>query len=305
MTSLPLMISCSYLKSHPELWQYVIGIKYSQFTALLPKFSFALRSCEVSWLKQPRLRAVGGGRKSALVSDWDKLFFVLFYYKVYPTFRFTQVLFGFDKRNVQIWVRRLELVLQQAVGYQLALPVARVSHFRHWFEVCPQLREFIVDCSERIIQRPSKVNQEFYYSGKKKQHTLKNQILVNPRNKKILAVSKTVEGKRHDKQVFVDDPLFLKFPPGSKALGDSAYQGIHHPFLKILTPTKKPPGRELGEMDINNNKAISQIRVRVEHPFSYLKHFNILSQRFRNDITQADLPFKNIACLYNFARNYG
>lgn len=305
MTSLPLMIFLSYLRKHPESLQYLVGVRYSQFKLLLPKFSLALRSCELSWFKQPRLRAVGGGRKSTLQSDWEKLFFTLFYYKTYPTFRFASVIFDLDKRNVQIWVRRLESVLWQTLGYQLNLPVKKVSHYRHWFEVCPQLREFIVDCSERIIQRPNKVNQEFYYSGKKKQHTLKNQILVNPRNQKILAVSKTVEGKRHDKQVFVDDPLFLKLPPGSKALGDSAYQGVHHPFLKILTPVKKPPGRELTEMDKNNNKSISQIRVKVEHPLAYLKHFNILSQKFRNNITQADLPFKNLACLYNFARNHG
>jgi len=299
------MFYLSHLRKHPESLQYLVGINYSQFRLLLPKFSLALRQRETSWLKQSRLRAIGGGRKSTLKSDFEKLLFILFYYKVYPTFRFVAVLFDLDKRNCQIWVRRLELVLQQTVDYQLALPVRQVSHFRHWFEVCPQLKEFIVDCSERQIQRPNQVSQEFYYSGKKKHHTIKNQILVNPRNKRILAVSNTVEGKRHDKQVFVDDPVFLKLPPGSKALGDSAYVGIHHPFLKLVTPVKKPPGMELGEMDKHNNKSISQIRVRVEHPLAYLKHFNILSQKFRNKISTADLPFRNIACLYNFSRSYG
>ncbi len=299
------MISCSYLRGHPDLWQYVTGIRYSQFQALLPKFSLGLRQSEISWLKQPRINQPGQGRKPTLVSDWDKLFFVLFYYKTYPTFRFAQVLFGLDKRNCQIWVRRLETVLKQTVDYQLTLPVRKVSRFRHWFAVCPQLSEFIVDCSERQIQRPNKLNQEFYYSGKRKFHTVKNQILVNPRNKRILAVSDTVEGKRHDKQVFEGDSLFLKLPPGTKALGDSAYLGLHHPFLKMLTPTKKPPGRELTEMAKGNNTAISKIRVRVEHPLAYLKHFNILAQKFRGRIPRADLPFRNIACLYNFSRSYG
>lgn len=293
------------LRKHPECLQYLVGIKYSQFKLLLPKFSLALRQSEVSWFKQPRLRAVGGGRKPTLRSDFEKLLFILFYYKVYPTFRFTSILFDLDKRNCQIWVRRLELVLKQAVDYQLVLPVRKVSHYRHLFEVCPQLKQIIVDCTERSIQRPDKLVQEFYYSGKKKYHTVKNQILVNPISKRILAVSQTVEGKRHDKKVFEDDPLFLRFPPGSQGLGDSAYLGMHHPFLKILTPVKKPPNGELGEMDKNNNKAISQIRVRVEHPFSYLKHFNILSQKFRSKISRADLPFRNIACLYNFSRSYG
>lgn len=299
------MFYLPHLRKYPESLQYLVGIKYSQFKFLLPKFSLALRQTETSWLKQPRSRAAGGGRKPILKSDFEKLLFILFYYKVYPTFRFAAVLFDLDKRNCQIWVRRLENVLKQTVDYQLNLPTRKVSHYRHWFEVCPGLKEVLVDCSERVIQRPDKKIQEFYYSGKKKHHTVKNQILVHPRSKRILAVSDTVEGKRHDKQVFEDDAVFLKFPPGARGLGDSAYQGIHHPFLKILTPAKKLPGRELGEMDKNNNTAISQIRVRVEHPLAYLKHFNILSQRFRSRISRADLPFRNIACLYNFSRSYG
>lgn len=299
-----MILSCSYLLKHPELFQYALGIKYSQFQVLLPKFSVALRQAETTWLKQSRINQPGQGRKPHLNSDWEKLFFILFYYKVYPTFRFAQVLFGFDKRNVQIWVRRLEKVLWSSLGYQLDLPVRKVGHFRHWFEVCPQLKEFIVDCTERQIQRPLANIQEFYYSGKKKAHTVKNQLLVNPRNKRVLAVSNTVEGKRHDKQVFVDDPLFLKLPPGSLGIGDSAYPGIHHPFLRLITPVKKPPGKELSEMDKHNNKSISQIRVRVEHPLAYLKHFNILSQKYRNRISTVDLPFRNIACLYNFSRSY-
>ncbi len=299
------MFYLPHLKKHPESLQYLVGITYSQFKLLLPKFSLALRQTKTSWLKQPRIRLPGGGRKSTLKTDFEKLLFILFYYKVYPTFRFAAVLFDLDKRNCQIWARRLEQVLRQTIDYQLALPTRKVSHLRHLFEVCPKLREFLVDCTERQIQRPDILTQEFYYSGKKKYHTVKNQILVHPISKKILAVSDTVEGKRHDKKVFEEDPLFLKLPPGSKAMGDSAYLGTHHPFLKLITPQKKPPDQELGGMAKNNNRSISQIRVRVEHPFSYLKHFNILSQKFRSKIHRADLPFRNIACLYNFSRSYG
>ena len=106
-----------YLKKHLELFQYAIGIRHSQFQILLPKFSLALRQAEVSWLKSPRLNNPGQGRKSSLGSDFDKLFFILLYYKIYPTFRFAQVIFGLDKHNCLIWVRRLEQVLQKTVDY--------------------------------------------------------------------------------------------------------------------------------------------------------------------------------------------
>lgn len=285
--------------------QYAIGISSSQLQALLPRFAPVLRHFERVWLKQPRLRLPGAGRKPHLKSDWEKLFFILFYYKTYPTFRLAQMLWGFDKRNVQLWVRRLEPVLAGTLGYQLELHTTRIRSLDHWIEVCPQLSEFIVDCSERLIRRPKdKENWAFFYSGKKKRHTVKNQILVNPRDKRILSVSDTVEGKRHDKQVFQDSWIYTRIPKWTKGLGDTAYQGVHHPFLRLSIPQKKLPNQELGEEMKAQNRLISQVRVRVEHPLSYLKHFNILSQVFRGQIHRADLPFKTIACIYNFTRNY-
>ncbi|MCP5061611.1 MAG: transposase family protein, partial [Ignavibacteriae bacterium] len=46
------------------------------------------------------------------------------------------------------------------------------------------LLEFFVDATEQQIQRPKK-SQKHYYSGKKKKHTLKNQIVVDRKGKYI------------------------------------------------------------------------------------------------------------------------
>jgi hypothetical protein len=302
------MFNLPYLLKHKGLMQYVVGITWSQFDELLKKFTPVLSRAEsVGWPKSPRLRAVGAGRKPHLKSANDKLFFILLYYKVYPTFRFAQVLFGFDKRNVQIWVRRLEQVLSSTLGYELVLHTNRVkiNNFDAWIEVCPQLSEFILDCTERpVVRSKDKQIQEFYYSGKKKRHTVKNQILVCPRSKHILDISDTVEGKRHDKKVFEDSWIYTRLPRHAKALGDSGYQGVNHPHLRLTLPEKKPPNQELGDINKQNNTAISKVRVRVEHPLSYLKHFNILAQTFRGRIQRADLPIKTIASIYNFTRTY-
>lgn len=297
-----------YLLKHRELFQYTIGISYPQFEALLPTFTIALRRAESqkAYAKE-RQRVPGGGRKPTLKTDRQKLFFILFYYKTYPTFRYAQTLFWFDKRNIQLWVRSLEHVLFTAVGYQLHLPAVRVKHLDHWFAVCPALKEFLVDATERAIQRPEDpAYQERYYSGKKKHHSVKNQLMVHPRTKRILAVSDTVEGKRHDKKLLEDDPLYLKLPSGSTGMGDSAYQGVteEHPFLKLIVPKKKPPGGALTEEEKTVNTTISSVRVLVEHPIAWLKHFNVLSQRFRNRLEHVDQPIKTIACLYNFTRSH-
>lgn len=286
----------------------MIGISHPQFEVLLPKFAQTLRQAEHhrDW-SRTRERAPGGGRKPTLKTDRQKLFFILFYYKTYPTFRYAQTLFWFDKRNIQLWVRFLEGVLSAALGYQLHLPEVRVKHLDHWLTLCPALKEFLVDATERTIQRPKDpAQQEYYYSGKKKRHTVKNQLLVHPRTKRILAVSDTVEGKRHDKKLLEDDPVYVRIPPGSTGMGDSAYQGVteEHPFLNLVVPKKKPPGGALRPGEKTINTTISSVRVLVEHPIAWLKHFNVLSQRFRNRLRHVDQPIKTIACLYNFTRTH-
>lgn len=294
-----------YLLKHHELFQYAIGITYTQFHDLLPKFSSALRTAEYAkvWSKK-RVREPGGGRKATLRTDEAKLFFILWYYKVYPTFRFAQIEYGFDKRNIQLWVRFLEKVLFQALRYELVLPKRRIRNRDEWLEICPQLIDFIVDSTERVIQRPKEnERQAFYYSGKKKHHTVKNQIIVHPETKKILAVSKTVEGKRSDKRLFVEDPLYTVIPPGAHGRADKAYIGIdEQPFLTWTIPKKKPRGGELTEGEKETNRQISKIRIYVEHPNAYLKHFAILSNRFRSRVERAELPIKTIAAIYNFTR---
>lgn len=297
-----------YLLKNTFLFPYVIGITYSQFEQLLPKFSYALRQAEQKKAYEKiRVRDVGAGRKPTLQTDRQKLFFIFFYYKVYPTFRFAQVLFQFAYSNIYLWKEFLEPVLSATLGYQLHLPVVKVRGLTGFWEICPLLREFIADATERHIQRPKNhTQQQFYYSGKKKRHTVKNQILLSPRSRRILSVSATVEGKRHDKKLLEDDGTIYRAPPKAKGLGDSGYAaaGELNGLISFVTPFKKPKGTELTETQKETNHALSSLRVRVEHPLAYLKHFNILAHRFRNKIHKAHTPFVTLAAMYNFSRTY-
>ena len=57
-----------------------------------------------------RQRQPGGGRKGCLVSAEQKLFFILLYYKAYPTQDVMGLLFGITQGQVSEWVRRLTAV---------------------------------------------------------------------------------------------------------------------------------------------------------------------------------------------------
>lgn len=300
-------MNLDYLTKHPELFPSVVGITYAQFRSLLYRFSFALHTAEdLRFYSKKRLRRPGGGRKPVLRTDAAKLFFILFYYKVYPTFRLAQVFFGLDKRNVLSWKVFLEGILFAALGRQLTLPKRRINTMHGLLEICPGLASCIVDATERQIRRPKNPkDQTHFYSGKKKRHTVKNQLVVHPTTRRILAVSKTVEGKRHDKKLLEDDAILSWVPPRATILGDAGYQGAGciAPWARFITPPKKAPGQERSRGEKATARTLASIRVRVEHTISYLKHFAILSQVFRGRVSIAHQPFVNIACLYNFTRD--
>nr|WP_293103687.1 transposase family protein [Okeania sp. SIO2F4] len=44
-------------------------------------------------------RSVGGGRKARLRTNKDKLFYILFYFKCYPTFDLAGILFDINRSH--------------------------------------------------------------------------------------------------------------------------------------------------------------------------------------------------------------
>ncbi len=56
-----------------------------------------------------------------------------------------------------------------------------------------------IDCTKQQIPRPvDKRRREVYYSGKKKRHTIKNQLVVNNQPGLIIHKLGHKKGKRHD-----------------------------------------------------------------------------------------------------------
>lgn len=302
------MFNINYLIKKQDLFPVVLGVSYYHFKKLLPKFSQALRTKEYSRIpEEKRQRKPGAGRKSNLGGDMGKLFFILFYYRHYPTLRLAQALFSLEDSHIHYWIHFLTDILWETLGYQLTLPKVRVNSLYGLYQTCPDLREFIVDGTEREIERPKdSQKQKDYYSGKKRQHTIKNQVIINPRKKKIIYVSKTITGRIHDKKALVDDGILLHAPPKAKGLGDSGYMGVSDdcPWLNLVTPVKRKPQQELAQTAKITNKTLSSVRIRVEHVIGKLKINKILCHPFRTNIDFADKIFKNICCLYNFKQSY-
>lgn len=256
-------MSYQELKSKPKTLQSLTGLNPQEFEKLLGSFGIAWASyVETTFEKKERQRGYGAGRKAELARLDDKLLFILVYFRLYPTQVVQGYLFSIGQAQANEWVHRLTGVLNQALGYEQQLPEREPSKLEEVLTACPSL-EFMIDGTERPLNRPQdKDDRKTYYSGKKKAHTLKNNVITH-RGGKVVFLSDTYEGKKHDKKI-ADEEGYV-FPPESTLWQDSGFQGYAPEGVKSEQPKKKPRNRELSAAEKEENKAISKIRVGVEH----------------------------------------
>src|SRR5271157_2219425 len=221
------------------------GLTVEGFMALLPAFEVAYETDLArrdALRNSPRQRNRGAGQKGALPALADKLVFILFYFRIYPVQMAQGFFFGMGQPQANDWIHRLSPVLRAALGYDVQLPARTPKDIKAVLEACPGL-EFILDGTERPIRRPQdQARQKANYSGKKKHHTRKNNVITAKATGKIKGLSPTVEGKRHDKKLA--DEQDGAFPVGSKLWKDTGFQGYEPKNVKTFQPTKKPKGRD-------------------------------------------------------------
>ena len=142
-----------------------------------------------------------------------------------------------------------------------------------WLADLPE-GKLIVDTWEQPIPRPQE-GQEDYYSGKKKEHTRKNQLISLHNGTDIVDVVIGEKGLRSDSKLFEETQAELL--ENLEFIGDKAYAGR----ANTTTPFKKPKGGQLTQEQKDFNKKISQKRVYVEHLIRVIKIFRIAKEEFR------------------------
>lgn len=273
------MISLPQAKRSDRLMKATTSLTVAEFETLAQQFAPLWEGLLAEQTAQgtPRQRQPGGGRKGALTTAELKLFFILFYYKAYPTQDLMGLLFGFTQGQVSAWVRRLTA----AVGCLMPLhqPARQARDLRDLLARDPALQEVIIDGTERRLPRPTHAGrQRRYYSGRKKRHTVKN-VIVTAQGR-VRWCSPTVPGRRHDKAVTEQERLRL--PQEVTVLGDSGFAGLDPGAATLITPWKKPKGRKLHWKRRAFNRLLARERVKVEHTLASVKRLRILRDEFRN-----------------------
>lgn len=121
--------------------------------------------------------------------------------------------------------------------------------------------------------------QRDYYSGKKKRHTLKSQVVIEMESLKVICTAHRT-GKEDDFQLF--NRSKVKLLEQIEILADKGYQGIRKIHTSRHTPIKKKNKQPLALMEKKYNRELAKQRIYIEHVIRSLKIFRILAQSYRN-----------------------
>lgn len=154
----------------------------------------------------------------------------------------------------------------------------------------------VMDVMESPIEKPL-THQKKFFSGKKKEHTLKTQIIIEQKTRRIWCLAHG-KGKTHDFKLFKSSGV--KFNKYRKLIADKGYQGIKKIHELSKTPHKKPREKKLTKKQKKYNRELNRIRIVIEHVNRCLKIFKILSYRYRNRQRRFGLRINLIAGIYNY-----
>jgi len=294
------MINIKRALKQDRLLRALTGLNLQAFETLLAAFTLIYEEEEQA-LKPGRQREVGGGRKAKLLTYQQKLFFILFYFKCYPTFDLAGILFDLDRAQTNRWMHRLQPILEEALNQKMVLPMRRLRNVEEFLERFPEVKEVIIDGTERPIQRPvEQKRQKLNYSGKKNRHTRKHLAGVD-KSKRVLVLSPAREGKLHDKRFHDQEDISGGIPEEIPILLDLGFQGVQKQYVNIHLPHKKPKGGKLTTEQKQENKQLSRERVRCENAFAGVKRYNAVAQVYRNRVPDFDDKLMLTACgLWNF-----
>ena len=228
-----------------------------------------------SQLDRPgRKRAVGGGRRR-LLKPYQEVLLVLIYLRHNVCFTVVGALFDVSADVAENTFHEIVGVLRDVC------PANRFEAEKRWTKREPswkpeEVDQVIVDSFETPVPRPSiEPKQRRLYSGKKKEHTLKTEIITNL-DGDILDVDAGHRGPTSDKKLHEGSAVASAFP-NATVRADLGYQGLARSEL----PHKKPRGGELTPEQKEENRAFSSVRVRVEHSIRRVKAFRIVRDEYR------------------------
>lgn len=298
------MVTYAALCLNPKIFPALTGMTREEFDCLAADLAAARERFQAASTHtkqgQPRQRAAGGGAPATLDLP-TRLLMTLLWLRVYPTYEVLGWLFGLEKSNAWENVQATLAVLESLADFPFERPAAeraKLGTKEAVFDAFPQVK-VIIDGKEQPFRRPQDwEKQKPFYSGKKKRHTIKNQVWCTPEGR-IGGVSATVPGSTHDLTMMRGDAVLDRLGEGEGAMGDKAYTGVQgdRPGVPLVVPTRATRGHPLTEEQKAANRVISGYRVVIEHVMAQLNRFQSLKQVFRSALGRHTRTIRVIASL--------
>ncbi len=310
------MVTYEKLTRHPNAAPSLIGLSLSAFDQLYAEFEVAhahrLTASRVTRrTRQARQRAVGAGRQYQYALR-DRLLMTLFWLRCYMTYEVLGFFYDLDKTNIEDNLKDVLATLDTMTTFTFERPRAERTKLRSPQAVMtafPDVR-LVIDAKEQRVRRPKNTkdddghtrdNQKPYYSGKKKTHTVKNQLAVRP-DGLIEALSASVPGgATHDLTLLRQTNLLQELEADEAAMLDKGYDGIQkdYPNVRLHQPYKARRNHPLTDDQKAFNRLLARYRIVVEHTNALLNKFQALVQVFRQVRSNHTRIIRVIAGLVN------
>jgi len=149
------------------------GLSQAQFNHLLSVFSDIYQATQQKTYEKglesgTRRRKPGGGCKGKLPTMADKLLFVLYYYKTYPTFDVLGTQFAMARSKANENLHKLSPMLHDTLAHLDLMPDRELATPEDLKAALQGVDRLLIDATERAYHRSTdEAKQREHYSGKK------------------------------------------------------------------------------------------------------------------------------------------
>ncbi len=290
------------IRQRPRQFESVTAFK-------IEEFDFLHQAFYQRWKKFYRYHTIEGKKRkhpltnpskntTTLPTSEDKLFFLLVYLKNYTLQEMMAASFGFSQSNASKWGKILRPILLDSLKDLQLLPLTQSHRIAEKLEQLG-VKQCILDGTERpILKSVDRDTEEQFYSGKKKAHTVKNNLICTE-DQFVVYLSQTHEGTMHDKTIAQEEQC--EFPDGIHLFQDKGFDGYAPENVFLVQPFKKPKKQEYTELQKWFNTYVSKIRIVIENAINGIKRCRIVkdkcrhfSQHFRHEIMVACTGLHNL-----------
>lgn len=299
------MLSYERLSKKPFLFRSFTGLTVQQFDDIFDKeIKKRYEKYEIQRLsrkrKENRKRKAGAGRHFKLDVK-NRFLMLLVYYRLYITYTLAGFLFDLDQSNICRDIQKIESLIRECVPipqkiHHIAKRLKTTEEVEKYF---PGFMAFIDSTEQQIPRLIDNNKRKIFYSGKKKRHTIKTQLMVNNQGI-IIHKLRYKKGSRHDYDIYKENHPIT--PKQVVTVFDLGYLGVEKDFPEQLSsiPIRKKRNQELLQEAMEYNKSHSRKRIVIEHTICRLKKYGIVAEVFRNKLKKYNKVSDIAAGLINY-----